>query len=94
MNLCLSFFKKIIHKIVFFRENKSLLECVTTGAKASSRLVIDIAVNLVVYVALLYLVNHILTFSGQLVGIEDFTFNVNYFYTCLKFEKRNFIKTY
>ncbi|KAI6177094.1 Sodium/nucleoside cotransporter [Aphelenchoides bicaudatus] len=60
---------------LMFRSEKNVIECISNGAVHSSKFVWAIGANLVVYTALLYLANAILTFGGEMVGIRDLTFN-------------------
>ncbi|KAI6188047.1 Sodium/nucleoside cotransporter [Aphelenchoides besseyi] len=57
------------------REATNVLECVSNGAVHSAKFVWAIGANLVVYTALLYLANAIITYFGGLIGIADLTFN-------------------
>lgn len=62
-----------------FRREKNVIECISNGAVHSSKFVWAIGANLVVYTALLYFANAILSFAGEMVGIQDLTFNVSTF---------------
>ncbi|KAI6241016.1 Sodium/nucleoside cotransporter [Aphelenchoides fujianensis] len=57
------------------REASNVIECISNGAVHSAKFVWAIGANLVVYTALLYLMNAVITYCGNLVGIQDLTFN-------------------
>ncbi|CAJ0579166.1 unnamed protein product, partial [Mesorhabditis spiculigera] len=56
-------------------DGKSLLQLVSEAACHSSRLVMDIGVNLIVYIALLAFLNEAVAYAGDCIGIADLSFN-------------------
>ncbi|CAD5217687.1 unnamed protein product [Bursaphelenchus okinawaensis] len=58
------------------REANNLLECISNGAIHSAQFIGAIAANLVVYTALLYLVNSVMGWIGVLIGIPDLSLNM------------------
>ena len=59
-----------------FRADNNILECISNGAVHSSHFVWAIGANLIVYIALLALLNTAVGFFGDMVGIADLSFNV------------------
>uniref|UniRef100_F1L1R8 Sodium/nucleoside cotransporter n=1 Tax=Ascaris suum TaxID=6253 RepID=F1L1R8_ASCSU len=57
------------------REVSNILQCICDGAYHSSKFVWAIGANLVVYIALLALLNAVVRFFGSLVDIQDLSFN-------------------
>ncbi|CAD5222443.1 unnamed protein product [Bursaphelenchus xylophilus] len=57
------------------REANNLLECISNGAVHSAQFIGAIAANLVVYTALLYLINSIMGWIGECVDIQDLSLN-------------------
>ncbi|GFR79606.1 solute carrier family 28 member 3-like [Elysia marginata] len=55
---------------------RNLIEAASNGASMSIKLVANIAVNLIAFVALLQFVNSTLVWFGDRVGYEDFTFQL------------------
>lgn len=63
---------------MFRREEESVIECISNGAVHSSRFVWAIAANLLVYAALLAFVNGVLGYIGELVGVDELSFDVKF----------------
>ncbi|XP_059153027.1 solute carrier family 28 member 3-like [Physella acuta] len=55
---------------------KNLIEAASNGASMSVKVVANIAVNLIAFVALLHFVNASLTWFGDRVGVENLTFQL------------------
>ena len=58
-------------------EERNLIEAASNGASMSIKLVANIAVNLIAFVALLHFVNSSLVWFGDRAGVDDFSFQVN-----------------
>lgn len=59
------------------KEDSSIIDAAARGASAGINIVLNIAANLVAFVSLLYLVNSVVAWLGGLVGLQDFSFEVN-----------------
>lgn len=59
-----------------FRPESNMLECISNGAVHSAQFVWVIGANLLVFTALLALLNSIIGWCGDLIDIPDLTFNV------------------
>ena len=57
-------------------KERNVLEAASAGASASIKLVANIAVNLMAFIALLYFVNAALSWFGSLVDHPEFNFQV------------------
>lgn len=53
------------------------MECISKTASHTARFVLAIAANLLVYIALLALLNALLAWAGGMIGIEQLSFNVH-----------------
>lgn len=60
----------------FSRKERNMLEAASAGASASIKLVANIAVNLIAFIALLAFVNAALSWLGSLVDYPEFNFLV------------------
>jgi len=58
------------------RKEANFIEAATSGASNAISLVANIAANLIAFWALLAFINATLTWFGQRVGIEQFTYQV------------------
>ena len=58
------------------RRERNLLEAISAGAGASIKLVANIAVNLIAFLALLAFLNAVVAYAGELVGHEGISFQV------------------
>lgn len=59
------------------RESNNILECISNGACHASGFVWAIGANLIVYIAILALGNQCAAFFGNLLGYDDWSFNVS-----------------
>uniref|UniRef100_A0A183CL91 Sodium/nucleoside cotransporter n=1 Tax=Globodera pallida TaxID=36090 RepID=A0A183CL91_GLOPA len=57
-------------------EESSALECISNGAISAVKLVVAIVANLIVFLALLALINAVLAWMGELVGQPDWSFEL------------------
>ena len=74
-------FKFQLNYSLFFyliREEINVIEAASVGASAAILLVLNIATNLIAFIALLALFNGILGYLGALVGYPEFSFEVTY----------------
>lgn len=69
---------KQIYAFLCFSGANNILECISNGACHSSKFVWAIGANLVVYLALLALLNKATWWLGDTVGIKDLSFNVGF----------------
>lgn len=65
------------NNLFFCRGNNNLLECISNGAVHASQFVWAIGANLIVYIALLAMLNTWAGFIGTRLGYDDWSFNVN-----------------
>ncbi|KAJ1519567.1 hypothetical protein ONE63_004842 [Megalurothrips usitatus] len=57
-------------------KDSSAIDAAARGASAGINIVLNIAANLVAFVSLLHLVNGVVTWLGELVGLQDFSFEM------------------
>jgi nucleoside permease NupC len=63
-----------LHLFFSSSEESNALECISNGAVMAVELVLAILANLVVFLALLALMDSVLAWMGELVGMEGWSF--------------------
>ena len=59
-----------LNSLLPFRKERNLIEAASNGAQQSIKLVANIGVNLIAFIALLQFINATLTWFGQRAGLE------------------------
>jgi pyrimidine nucleoside transport protein len=59
-----------LNTLLPFRKERNLIEAASNGAQQSIKLIANIGVNLIAFIALLQFINATLTWFGQRAGLE------------------------
>ena len=69
--------------MLLFSPEHNIIQAASNGAIAAVKVVASVAANLIAIIGLIEFLNNVLKYFGQMVGMEDFSFEVKWTYSIM-----------